>query len=136
MTKKQKLNKIYSNHRLLPGEHKKQKIKHLLNNKRLKILLLHGPRKLRKLNSRLPKIWQKHRKKRKNMQLSLRKKGKKQKPNKKLNYLLKRRLSRRLIRLQSLRLKKLKLKDLRQQRPIKLNTRGKWLLEEHNSKPK
>jgi len=57
--KKQKLNKIYSNHRLLPGEHKKQKMQHLLNNKRLKILLLHGPRKLRKLSLRLPKIWQK-----------------------------------------------------------------------------
>jgi hypothetical protein len=67
---------------------------------------------------------------------SLRKKGKKQKLNNKLNYLLKRRLSRRLIRLQSLLLKKLKLKDLRQLRPIKLNMRGKWLLEEQNSKLK
>jgi hypothetical protein len=130
------LNKIYSSHRLLPGEHKKQKIKHLLNNKRLKILLLHGPRKLRKQSLRLPKIWQKHRKKKRSMQQSLRQKEKKQKPNKKLNYLHKRRLSRRLIRLQNLQPKKLRLKDSRLPRPTKLNTRGKWLLEEQNSKLK
>lgn len=65
MTKKQRLNQIYSNHRPLPEEHKKQKIKHLLNNKRLKILLQHGLRKRKKLNLRLPKIWQKLRKKKK-----------------------------------------------------------------------
>jgi hypothetical protein len=31
----------------------------MLYNKRLKILLLHGPRKLKKLKLRLLKIWQK-----------------------------------------------------------------------------
>jgi hypothetical protein len=120
------LNKIYSSHRLLPGEHKKQKIKHLLNNKRLKILLLHGPRKLRKQSLRLPKIWQKHRKKKRSMQQSLKQKGKKQKLNKKLNYLLKKHLLKKLKRLQNLQLKKLKLKELKQQKLSKLSTIGNW----------
>ena len=113
LTKKLRLNKICLIHRPLQKKHKKQKMQQMLYNKRLKILLLHGPRKLRKLSLRLPKIWQKPRKKKRSMQQSSRKKGKKQKPNNKLNYLLKRRLSRRLIRLQSLLLKKLRLKDLR-----------------------
>jgi hypothetical protein len=52
---------------------------------------------------------------------------KKLKLNKKLNYWLKRHLSRRLIRLQNLLLKEMKLKELKQQRPSKQSTIGNWL---------
>jgi len=60
------------------------------------------------------------------MQQSLKQKGKKQKLNKKLNYLLKKHLLKKLKRLQNLQLKKLKLKELKQQKLSKLSTIGNW----------